>query len=993
MESLNNGQSTLTQENLLHRIATRIRQSLELKEILSATAAEVRSYLGTDRVKVYQFSPDGSGIVIAESIQADRLPSLLGLNFPADDIPPYARELFVRARQRAIVNLDSQEIGISPLTATATGELLEPQDIRYRPVDPCHVEYLTAMGVKSSVVVPIVLEGRETGKHQPPSLVSPAHLWGLLVSHHAEPRVVTEEELRFIQAVVDQVSVAIAQSILLDQVRQQAQQEAHINRVTALLCSSPTVQLQGALEEAVDALEGSGGRLYLLKDGNQAVELYTCGEQPQPLDHDRPIEENMLWQKYLKSVALQHPSGEKSWSVKWMRAVYELTDPPHESSEDHNLWAIADLYKEPLLRTIAPYFQQTKIRGLLIVPFQYGAQVLGCLTICRNEVDTEILWAGSHDPDTRQLMARQSFDAWRQIKAGHAPTWTEGEIKLAQALGERFSDAVKQYRLYQEVQCLNSQLEQQVHDRTEELRQSNAELQKSTAELQQAFDQQQTLSRIINKIRASLDHESIFRATTHELCQLLKSDRVNVYRFNSDWGGEFVSSFGSVKSDWTTVSQLETNMVWNDTHLQETQGGRYRHNETSVVHDIHQVGYAPCHIQLLEKFQIKAMIIAPIFVGQDLWGLLAVYQHKQPRHWEKSEVEFTMQIAAQLGIALQHAVLLECTRSQAQKLSEAIEHLKETQTHLIHSEKMSSLGQLVAGVAHEINNPVNFIYGNLTPINEYIENLLMLLELYQKHYPDPDDAIVQQAEATDLDFIAEDLPRLFSSLRVGADRIREIVLSLRNFSRLDQSEVKRVDIHEGIDSTLMILQHRVKPSHASGGIAILKHYGELPPVECFAGQLNQVFMNLISNAIDAIQEYQSLDTTAKFSKGTVTITTQYLDSEQIRISIKDTGKGIAENAKSKLFDPFFTTKPIGKGTGLGLSISYQIIEKHGGKLWYESQVGEGTEFIIEIPVKQTAFSSSLMSEESKDSPTPLNSALLNSTPLNSMSHAAELGSI
>ncbi len=221
MENSPQEQVSLTQEIFLHRIANRIRQSLELQEILLATVAEVRSFLNTDRVKIYQFQPDGHGLVIAESIQEGRLPPLLGLNFPADDISPYARELFIRVRQRNIVET-THEIGISPLDCPETGKPLEAQDIRYRPVDPCHVEYLTAMGVKSSVVVPIVLESKETGKDSLPSVRQPSQLWGLLVSHHSEPRVVTEQELQFIQSVVDQVAIAISQSILLNQVRAQA---------------------------------------------------------------------------------------------------------------------------------------------------------------------------------------------------------------------------------------------------------------------------------------------------------------------------------------------------------------------------------------------------------------------------------------------------------------------------------------------------------------------------------------------------------------------------------------------------------------------------------------------------------------------------------------------------------------------------------------------------------------------------------------------------
>jgi light-regulated signal transduction histidine kinase (bacteriophytochrome) len=271
--------SPLTQEGLLHRIANQVRQSLELESILSTTAAEIRAYLGTDRVKIYQFCPDGHGVVVAESLQADRLPSLLRLHFPADDIPRYARELFVRARQRAIVDLGNHQIGLSPLNCPETGAALNTIDIRYRPVDPCHQEYLTAMGVKSSIVVPIVLEGEASGFYDPPSLPSSNHLWGLLVSHHAEPRSVTEAELQFIQAVVDQVAVAIAQSVLLEQVRTQARREANMNQVTARLQMSPTVDWQEALELAAHTLS-AGSRLYLASETDSPREIYAYGEQP-----------------------------------------------------------------------------------------------------------------------------------------------------------------------------------------------------------------------------------------------------------------------------------------------------------------------------------------------------------------------------------------------------------------------------------------------------------------------------------------------------------------------------------------------------------------------------------------------------------------------------------------------------------------------------------------------------------------------------------------
>ncbi|OKH53347.1 hypothetical protein NIES2101_10835 [Calothrix sp. HK-06] len=731
----------IKQEILLHRIANRVRQSLELKEILSAMVGEMRAYLDTDRVKIYQFNSDGSGVVIAESLAENQLPSLKGLHFPADDIPLYARELFVQARQRTIVDLTTQEIGISPLNQQE--EYNENQDIRYRPIDPCHIEYLKAMGVKSSVVVPIVLESEQTGKYQPPSLHSSAHLWGLLVSHHSKPRKVTEEELQLIQAVVDQVCIAISHSILLNQVREQARQEANINNLTKVLYTSPTVKLQPALEEVVKTFNGSGGRLYLLASDNQPVEIYTCGTQPDSIDTEesRVVEENQLWQKYLHSVveALVDQTGYKPWSVEWMRNMYHIGRVDIENSQvNSKLWAIDDLYREPLFRTLAPFFESSRIRSLLIIPLQYGEKILGCLTIFRSEVDTEITWAGYHNPDTRQLMPRQSFEVWRQIKTNQAQVWSESEIRYANAVGERFATAVVQYRLYQQVQALNTNLELQVQERTN--------------------------------------------------------------------------------------------------------------------------------------------------------------------------------------------------------------NLKLAQTQLIQSEKMSSLGQLVAGIAHEINNPINFIYGNIIHVDTYTQTLLHLFNKYQNKCPHLAQSLEEEIEQADIEYIFDDLPKLCDSLKAGAERISNLVTSLRTFSRFDQAEIKKVDIHEGIESTLSLLQHRLEPNCSGARIEIIRNYSILPLVECFAGQLNQVFMNLLINAIDELQICEQ-------NPKQIVITTSVVNNNSIQISFVDNGRGIKPCHQHKIFDPFFTTKPVGSGTGLGLSISYQIIEQHGGKLSCISQPNQGSKFIIEIPIQ------------------------------------------
>lgn len=283
-------------------------------------------------------------------------------------------------------------------------------------------------------------------------------------------------------------------------------------------------------------------------------------------------------------------------------------------------------------------------------------------------------------------------------------------------------------------------------------------------------------------------------------------------------------------------------------------------------------------------------------------------------------------------------------RHQAADLSQALEELKQAQSRLVQGEKMSSLGQLVAGVAHEINNPVSFIYGNIKPANRYANSLIDLLRLYQTHFPEPPEEILEELEDLDFEFMTEDLLSLLSSMKMGAERIRQIVSSLRTFSRKDEAEQKSVDVHQGIDSTLLILGHRLKADADRPAIEIVKDYADLPPIDCYAGQLNQVFMNILGNAIDAL---------AGAEKPQIRISTAIVD-EQVEITLSDNGEGIREEARSHIFDPFFTTKPIGEGTGMGLSISYQIVtERHGGSISCESTPGEGTTFTIQIPQQQS----------------------------------------
>ncbi|WP_293133091.1 ATP-binding sensor histidine kinase [Microcoleus sp. bin38.metabat.b11b12b14.051] len=396
----------------------------------------------------------------------------------------------------------------------------------------------------------------------------------------------------------------------------------------------------------------------------------------------------------------------------------------------------------------------------------------------------------------------------------------------------------------------------------------------------------------------------------------------------------------------------------------------------------------------IKRQQVRSALCLPILNQSKLVGILYLENNLTSEAFSPGRLEVLKMLSSQAAISLENAVLvanLSAAKEQLEDYSQTLEvrveertqelkssevqlrekatqlevtlgELRSTQAQLIQTEKMSSLGQLVAGVAHEINNPINFIYGNVVHASEYSSDLLGLIELYQESYPNPTPEIVAKAEDIELCFIQEDLPKMLQSMQLGVERVRNIVLSLRNFSRLDESEMKPVDIHSGIDSTLLILQHKVKNNADGTGINVIKDYGELPKVSCYASGLNQVFMNILSNAIDAVElGVGRLEKTAKLENPSCPILERKIeirtevctDKDSVRICVADNGPGMTEEVRSRIFDPFFTTKAVGKGTGLGLSISYQIVvEKHGGKLICFSAPGEGSEFVIEIPVQQ-----------------------------------------
>jgi two-component system, NtrC family, sensor kinase len=470
-------------------------------------------------------------------------------------------------------------------------------------------------------------------------------------------------------------------------------------------------------------------------------------------------------------------------------------------------------------------------------------------------------------------------------------------------------------------------------ERNAELTRANVILQAEVAECRQAMTALRDRNRLLQLVLDSLPQTIFWK------------DRNSVYQGCNQ---SFAEDAG-VSTPEQIVGKTDYDLLWS-----EAEGETFREFDRRVMGndqaELHVI--EPPSVPNEQQGWVETSKI-PLHDGQgNVVGILGTYEDITER---AIEADILRQSEARL-------------RKQAQQLEQALRELQQAQIQLLQSEKMSSLGQMVAGVAHEINNPINFIQGNLDHADQYIQNLLELVRLYQQEYPCPAYQIQDKAEEVELDFLQEDLSKLLSSMKIGAERICEIVKSLRTFSRLDEAEVKDVDIHEGIDSTLMILQNRLRATPQHSRIEIVKQYAVLPKVQCYAGPLNQVFMNILTNAIDALE----IKTGGEEWVPAITISTEFLNfdastrlshnaavamqGDRVLIRIADNGSGMSEEVQRQLFDPFFTTKPVGKGTGLGMSISYQIVtERHQGSLRCVSKLGQGSEFLIEIPT-QMGFS-------------------------------------
>ncbi|EKF06240.1 sensor histidine kinase [Tolypothrix sp. PCC 7601] len=1024
-------------QKILARILAKSRASVNLESLCSSSCQDICRQLKIERVAIYRFNPDWSGSFINRLSFAES---------PWNTLDAFGQDLVW---------------GDSHLQETQGGryrknEPFAVDDIYEAGYSRCHIEVLEQFQIRAYAIAPIFVG---------------AKLWGLLAAYqHSAPRKWHSSEVEFLAQAGTYFGVAMQQAEILEQTKQ---------RTTEL---QDAIARQRALIEVVGNIRSSLDIEIILDT--------TCQELCKLLKLERAAiyRFNPDWSGEFVSQFGMLESQSNRINAFGRNLVWEdthLQETKGGRYRNNESFAVNDIYQAGHSRCHIDILEQFKIRAYVLAPIFLGSKLWG-------------------------LIAAYQHSAPRQ--------WVDYEIEFLGQVGAQLGVAIQQ---------------------AENLIQSKQQ----TAAFQDAIARQRGLTEVVSKIRSSLDIDLILRTTCQEVCKLLKVERVGVYRFNPDWSGEFVSHFGMVGAQWDSINPFGKNLVWEDTHLQETKGGRYRNNENFAVNDIYQAGHSRCHLDILEQFKIRAYVLTPIFVGRNLWGLLAAYQHSAPRNWDSVEVEFLAQVASQLGVALQNSQMIvqvqtrademhksaeqrrilfdlvvkiresldletilkttvqeirrsltvdrvgvfrfdpdvnfcsgefiaedvlprfdaalavkvqdysfadqyaaqyqqgkvqvisdvnragskiphfdiverfqvkaqivvplmegdelwgllcihQCTharnwqetelefvtqvaaqlsvalrqanlfqqssllgqtREEANQLAQTLNELRTAQMQIIHAEKMASLGQLVAGVAHEINNPINFIHGNLEHADQYTQELLRCVQLYREHHPYAAPEIQEFWHKAEIEFLFDDLPKLFQSMQVGTNRIREIVTSLRNFSRLDEADFKSANIHEGIDSTLMILQNRLKSSAGNPIIHITKDYDRLPLIECYPGQLNQVFMNLLSNAIDALEERNAQATPEAIATNPseIKISTSMLNKDWVAIRIADNGLGIDQQVLSRLFDPFFTTKVVGKGTGLGLSISYQIVtDKHNGKIYCQSEPGKGSEFVVELPIHQ-----------------------------------------
>jgi PAS domain S-box-containing protein len=827
-------------EVLLHRMMNRIRQSLELPAILTGTVAEVRAFLETDRVKVYRFDADGSGEVVAESVREQCLPSLLGQHFPADDIPLSARELFLKARQRSIVDVAAQQIGLSSLDCPETGKAIDENDLRFRSVDPCHVEYLTSMGVKSSLVVPILHRDQ---------------LWGLLVSHHSSPRQVTERELQVVQLVADQLSIAIAQSTLLEQTRAQAAQEATINRVAKQLHSMTEMQLQQALDLTVSALKGAGGRVYITpQKPGEVAQLFACGEQPilekGSTNYQFPVTNYPI-------LCEQHPS----WR-EWLDTQARL-------GEEIEAWVFSDLHQVAMPPDLSLAFSSAQIRSLLIIELQYRQQILGYLSVFRPEIEIENLWARRSDyDDPRHLCPRQSFETWRELKQGQAQEWSLAEIELAKALGSHFAMAIHQYELYQQVHALNADLQRDIQER----KQAEVKICALNAELEQRVQER----------TASLERLS----RQNEL--ILNSAGEGIYGLNFEGKITFVNP-AAVRMLGYRVKELIGQFMHAVLNHSKPDGTPYSFEE-NPIHATFKNGTVQ-------------------YISDDIF---------KRRDGSQFPVEYVSTPIREQGKIVGAVVIFKDITER-----QIVERMKD---------------EFVSVVSHELRTPLTSIRSALGLLARGALN-------------------TQPAKSQRM-------------LEIAFDNTNRLVRLISDILDIERINSGKVTMQKQPCNAAELMIQAVDEMQAMAEKAEISLC--LTPVEAQLwadpDRIVQTITNLLSNAIKFSPLGSTVWLSAEIQEDKKTFSeilpppcpalslSPPLIQPQILFRVKDQGRGIPEDKLETIFDRFQQLDASNSrhqgGTGLGLAICRSIVQQHGGLIWVESTLGEGSTFYFTLPIWQ-----------------------------------------